>query len=79
MQCHYEYFGPIDIFQNPEMAIIGNYVFCICCNSAIDKLIIVNILLNEFEVDINLLEQCCRQAGYNFNDIVGNIPSCLFG
>ena len=48
--CFNIYLGKLYIFEDFKMRVIGNYVIGICYNGAINKLVVVGILGNEFEM-----------------------------
>ena len=57
--CNDRYFRPINLFENVEMRIIGNYVFGIRSNRTIYKFVIINILLYQPEMNIDFLINRC--------------------
>ena len=52
------------------MSIIGNDIFCIGRNGAIDKLIIISILFYQSKVNVYFLVYCGVQSCYCFNNTV---------
>lgn len=55
------------------MCIIGNDIFCIGSNGAIDKFIVISILFYQPKVNVYLLVYCGVQSCYCFNNIVSNL------
>jgi len=65
--------------QDLKMLIVGYYEFCTCCNSTINKLIVVWISLKQSEMIVSLLVICCVQSCYCLNNIARNILVRLNG
>ena len=55
------------------MSIIGNDIFCIGSNAAIDKFIVISILFYQPKVNVYFLVYCGVQSCYCFNNIVSNL------
>lgn len=62
--------GPINLFEDVEVGVVGDDVLGIGGDSAIDELIVVDILLYQPEMDICLLKSRCVQPGYGLHHIV---------
>ena len=60
------------------MRVVGNNILGIGGNGAVDKLIVVNILLNQTKMNIGLLKQRGMQPGDGFHYIVCYFFSSLF-
>ena len=52
----YQDFWPVYLFENVEMAIICDDVLGIGSYGAVNKLVVIDILLYQSEMDISLLE-----------------------
>ena len=55
--------GPVYLFEDVEVGVVGDDVLGIGGDSAIDELIVVDILLYQPEMDICLLKFRCVQPG----------------
>lgn len=70
---------PVDLFEDIEMGIVGDDVFGIGSNGAIDKFVVVDILFYQAEMDIRLLELRRMQTGNGFHHVVGDFLGGLRG
>ena len=59
------------------MAVISNNVLGIGGNCAVDKLIVIHILLNQSKMDIGLLKLGRMEASDSFHHVVGNLLGSL--
>ena len=62
--------GPINLFEDVEVGVVGDDVLGIGGDSAIDELIVVDVLFYQPEMDVGLLEMGSVQPSYGFHDVV---------
>lgn len=75
--CKDENFWPVYLFEDIEMAVVGDDILGIGGNGTVNKLVVVDILLNQTEMDIGFLEVGCVQPGNGLHHVVGNFLGSL--
>lgn len=63
---------PRNSLQYFEMLVVCYYVFCICRNSTIYKLVIIRVSCYQSKMKIGFLKKSSTQSGYGLNDAMSD-------
>ena len=72
-------FGPIYLFEDIEMGIVGDDVLGIGCHGTVHEFIVVGVGFYQSEVNIDFLKLGGVQSGNCFYNVVSNLRGGLLG